>query len=360
MKRLIVSCSIVLFIALVFSLLLAVTKNVPSQNKNLIVRVDKENCIVSLKTDTGEIQKLYHSDKYWTHSLTVSPNNKYIAFIEETEPKYRRNGYEAAPQYNLVVIDDSGKLISRIEMDVKKYVWSPDGEKIAFLTFRPCDPDYAYKCPSGAWVFDISTSEKIKIRDRAYEVNWALFDSAVYLYDHGAVVRLNPRSKELESTHYKDIYFSPDGRYYLRLWKDEGQPIQLYETSSNNELFAIKVYKKLLPSGDTTEPFPKNIGDLWSSHDLDPPHGWVFRHGHYLLFTKAKVLTKTEGQGAIKVIKSREVQEVKNYIYDPSQRKVLKEFEGIISSWIGNGNKIVVERKGKILFEQLPLKGTDN
>lgn len=306
MKRLIVACAIVLFIGLVFSLLLAVSKNIPSQNKNLIVKLDKENWIVTVNTDTGEIKRIYHSDKYWTHTLTVSPNNKYIAFIEETKPEYKRDGYEVAPQYCLVIIDDSGKLISRIERDVKKYVWSPDGEKIAFLTFRPCDPDYAYKCPSGAWVFDINTSETIKIRDRASQVNWAIFDSAVYLFDYRTVIRWNPRSKELDSTGYKGIYFSPDGKYYLAL-SSEDYP-HLYVSSTNQEI---------------TNRVKTRFGYL--------PRGWMSDQKHHMLAVKVDYEptpedTISSGRPRAMVKGERKIIQKTFFIYDVEKDQVIKEW----------------------------------
>jgi|GEM_PF-2106137 len=328
----------------------AIPQNIQSQNQNLVVTLVEGNWVVRLNIETGEEEKLYHSDKWWTHSISVSPNSRYIAFIEETKPECNRDGvYVVAPQRNLVILDGSGKVVNRLDdKDVKKYVWSPDAEKIAFVSFKPCDCDYKYKCPSGAWVFDLNTLELTNIRDRATEINWTVFDSAVYLYD-GAVVIRNPVTQKIEATEYKDIYFSPDGKYYLKLWKDEGRPIQLYETSTNGRLFDIKVYQRLLPSGETAESFPKDIGDLWSSHDLRFPHGWVFNSGHFLLFTKSDVITETKGEGPVKVVKSRKVRSVKNFIYDPEQKEVVKEFEGAISSWVGDGSRIIVERDGKFV-----------
>ncbi len=355
-RRLIALCTAFFALSVVVLLLVVVSKSAKSPGQGILVKLVKGNWVVRLNIETGKEDKLYHSDKWWTHSISVSPNNRYISFIEETQPKCNRDGvYVVAPRRNLVILDGSGKVVSRIEdMDMKKYVWSPDAEKIAFLTFKPCDCDYKYKCPTGAWVFDLNTSELTKIRDRATEINWAVFDNAVYLYGYGPVVRWDPLSQKPESTVYKDIYFSPDGKYYLRLWKDEGRPIQLYETSTNERLFDIKVYERLLPPGETAEPFPTDIGDLWSSHDLEAPYGWVFNSDHLLLFTKADVITETEGEGPVKVVKSRKVRSVENFIYDPEQKKVIKEFEGAVSSWIGDGSKIIVEKDDKVMFEDIP------
>ncbi|MEA2031094.1 MAG: hypothetical protein U9N55_05825, partial [candidate division Zixibacteria bacterium] len=198
---------------LILLLLLAFSNEIQAADESFFVKLDKENCITKLNVTTKQTQIIYHSDKWRTHNITVSPNNRYIAFIEETKFECTRDGlYKVAPQRSLVIIDSSGKVDRRIDdIDVKKYVWSPDGEKIAFLTFKPCDCDYKYKYPTGAWVYDMNTSEVIKIKDRARGINWAVFDSAVYLYsrdrDGEQVVRWDPVSQRLDSTVYKDIYF---------------------------------------------------------------------------------------------------------------------------------------------------------
>lgn len=323
--------SLVSIAVLVLSLLIAISREYNTDGKKLVVTLEEGNVISKLDLSTMQSQKVYKSDKYWVHSLTVSPNNKYIAFIEEAQPKYKRDGYEIPPQYNLVILDASGNMINHIDADIKKYSWNPNGEKIAYLTFAPCDPDYQYKCPTGAWVFDIGTDKKTKVIDRAYEMNWAIFDSAVYLYDHKKVIRWNSLLDKLDTTDYKDIYFSPDGKYYLHFPKyEESFPVQLYLAETNKN-----VSNKL----------PEDLGNLI---------GWVYRSGHFLLFTKAEVTTKTEGEGPIKVIKSREIKNVTHSIYDPDNRRILKKFDGSISSWISDGCQIIVEEKEKVRFEEIP------
>ncbi|MFH2049638.1 MAG: hypothetical protein ABIJ12_09345 [bacterium] len=348
MRQFITISSILIISGLIIVLLIIVPSNILSQDKDFIVKLNKDNHILKLNPNSKEKHDLYLSNKYKVHSLTVSPDNRYVAFIEETKPEYAIDGYVITPEYCLVILDDMGKLVSQIDKDIKKYVWSPDGNEIAFLTFNPCDPDYQYKCPTGVWAFDIATSNMKKICDRATEINWAQFDSAVYLYNLGVVTRWDPITEKLDTTEFKDIYFSPDGKYYLRLWKDEGKPIQLYNTITNELEFNIKIYKQLLPIDDFAEQFPQNIGELWSSHDLEYPHGWVFNKGHYLLFTKRDVIIETTGDGPIKVIKSSEVSNEKNFIYDPEQKMIVREFESPLSSWVGDGNCIVIEREYKI------------
>ncbi|RKX24526.1 MAG: hypothetical protein DRP47_11235, partial [Candidatus Zixiibacteriota bacterium] len=295
-------------------------------------------------------------DKWCTHSISVSPNNRYIAFIEETKSECTRDGlYKVAPQRSLVIMDSSGKVDRRIDdMDVKKYVWSPDGTKLAYLTFEPCDCDYTYKCPSGAWVYDLASSKTEKIADLATEIHWAAFDDAIYLYYPNSVQKWSPSSGSLEKTHHKDIYFSPDGQYYLQLWKDEGKPIVLYETITDKVVLFIEVRQWALPKGDMAETFSTDMGVLWSSHDLTPPHGWAFNTGHYLLFTKTDVENEKEGRGPMKIVESQDVQRITYTVYNPERRMSLRTFEGVPGNWISNGFVIPIERDGSVVLEEAP------
>lgn len=355
MKRPIVMWSTLVTLSIVVLLVVEFPNSAQTPVSSILVKTVEGNWIVRLNMATGEEERIYHSNKGRAHTIAVSPDNRYISFIEETELERTRDGaYVVTPRRDLVLLDGTGKVIARIEdKDVRRYVWNPSGDKIAFLSFQPCDSDYEFRCPTGAWVFDLNTSELVKIKERATEINWAVFDSAVYLYDNSEVVKWHPEAKTPVITDHKDILFSPDGKYYLRLWKDEGKPIQLYETNSNEELFAIKVYEGLLPPGISAVPFPADIGELWSSHDLEAPYGWVFNSGHLLLFTKVDAIVETAGEGPVKAVKSIEVRSVKNFVYDPEQRKVVKEFEGAISSWIGDGSRIIVEKDDKVLFEDI-------
>lgn len=341
-------------VILILPLLLIAPEYLESHDNILIVKILEDNSIAKYDTSKNEVQEIYRSDKYRTLNISVAPSNKYIAFIEETEPLYQKDEYPVAPNNCLTIIDGTGKLVHRIEKNVKRYVWSPVGDKIAFLSFNPCDPDYEYMCPSGAWIFDLETAEMTQIADRATEINWAIYDSSIYLYFSGQVMKWNSQSSKLENREYNDIYFSPDGKFYLCLWKDEGKPIQLYETLTNSKVLDIKIYKQLLPLGDTAKAVPVDIGDLWSSHDLDPPYGWVFNSGHYLLFTKSDVNTETEGDGSIKRIKSLTVRNASNFIYDPLNKSVIRRFEGLIGQWVGDGSRIILETGNKVVFQDIP------
>jgi len=257
-----------------------------------------------MNTETGETQRIYHSDKWWTHSISVSPGNRYIAFIEETKSECTRNGlYVVPPQRSLVILDCSGKVVCRVDnKDVMRYVWSPDGEKLAFLTFKPCECDYQYKCPSGAWVFDMNTSEVIKIREKAREISWAVHDSCIYFEGF----KFDPVTGETEKTSYYGINFSPDGRYYLSISSMEYP--RLYVSASNEEI---------------TDRVKSQFGYV--------PRSWVPEEKHHLHAVKTDYEPRPEDtvsydKPQIMVEVPREIIQQTFFIYDVETNSIVKEW----------------------------------
>lgn len=316
---------------LLYSVLVAEHRVEGPKDEKLVVKLIKGNIVRTHDVETGETRDLYHSEKHWTHNITVSPNNKYIALIEETKPEYSIDNYTVPPVINLLIIDGSGNYVNRIDMDVRIYVWSPDGEQIAFLTFRPCDADYMYKCPTGAWVFHVGTSDLTKLADKAQDIRWVIADNTVYLRDHDSVLAWHPDVRLLEVYEGHDINFSPDGAYYLH-------------TPRYEQTFSPKLYRTL-NNEDISYVLPTDIGALV---------GWVWHTGHYLLYTKADEIRETVGEGPIEAVISREVRGVSNSIYDPQRREVVKTFEGAIGAWTGDGSHVIVERDGKVVLEEMP------
>lgn len=303
----------------------------PPGNK-LVVKLIKGNIVRSHNVETGETEDLYHSEKYWTHNISVSPNNRYIAFIEQTKPEYSRDNYTIPPVINLLIIDCSGNVVNRIDMDVRGYVWSPGGEQIAFLTFRPCDADYKYKCPTGAWIFDIGSSEVTKLADKAWGIRWAAFNQAVYyFYRRDSVLRWDTNTRISHLTQLRDIDISPDGKYYLPTpaYESEFIPV-LYRTHDNKEVVGA---------------LPKDIGALV---------GWAFSKGHYLHYQKAEEKVDEVIRGGYRLVKSREVISQTSTIYDPETQTVVKVFDGKLGHWVGDGKQIIVVRNGKVELESIP------
>jgi len=292
-------------------------------SKHVIVKVADNTAVIRLNAADGQSHQIYNSAKYWIHDISVSPDDRYIAFIEETKPVYSRDDYEVPPEICLVIIAPDGKLAQNIPADVKCYDWSPDGKKIAYLTFDPCDPDYAYKCPTGAWIADLESSNRSKIFEGARDISWATHDDNIYLHRREKVWVFNVRTQTVSEVDIGDIQFSPDGKYYLDPPDMGSNPrTLLFLTDFNQEM---------------TNRLPPNLGSLG---------GWIFNDGHFLLYTDVRKDIETEGNGPIKAIRKRTVTRAVNFIYDPSEERVVDTVHGVISDWIGNGDFIIIEQNG--------------
>jgi hypothetical protein len=323
----------------------------------------REKGIYTLSGDKQVDTLLYHLTYNLLNkgTLSVSPNDSLCAFIEvepgvfASEESTRQGRYDKAPIPRLRIVDRTGRLCHTIE-GVLRYAWSPTGDHIAYITYDMRDADYPYKHPTGLWVFNLSAGEAKKILNEASELYWAVHDQHLYIncWNMPTALRWNPSTGTLDTTEYNDIYFSPDGKYYLRLWKDESMPMQLFTTATNLMASAIRVYNILLPADSVIPENPTGLGGLPLGENGYPPYGWIFGRGHFLLFTKIDATVETEGEETIKIIKSQTIHSIKHSIYDPEKGKVIKQFEGAISSWVGDGSRLIVERNGKVEFKEKP------
>ncbi len=315
------------------------------------------------KLESGIPQPIYKiAEVFQLSSLSSSPNDKYLAFINFKDGLYlseetgRQGKYDILPEVNLRIINRSGDTIHSLP-DCLRYVWSPDGNSVAIITYNVQYPEEHEKLTTGLWIYNINTGEKIKAADKANELFWAAHDLCLYFIDYykgrTTVFKWDPRTGKTEQTDYKDIYFSPDGEYYLSLNKVEHEPVQLYKTSSNAKLLAIEVRERLLPPGVTSVTFPDNLGVLAGGSYLSNLRPWVPDNGHRLLFIKEDVETELAGTGPVKRIVSRTVKSVENYIFDVEKKEVVRQFSGKTTEWISNGKVLALERDGKLVFERL-------
>jgi hypothetical protein len=294
--------------------------------------------ILRLDNDTGRPITVYRSKRVYLRrsSLSVAPNNKAIAFVESDSGKFfsreaaMQGVYDVPPPTYLQIADIDGNLIFSVN-DALEYCWSPDGDGIAYITYDIILADYEYRYPTGLWVIDLKTGKREKLVARAAKLNWAMHDNCLYyvVWDSTGtfMYKWDPESKLISETHHKNIYFSPDGLYYITL-RDYDAGILLFQTQTDSEVYPIDVGAK-----DVQIPeFLRGLGKIVTSGKLFcPPYGWVFNKGHYLLF----------------------VSKGGNSVVDVETRRVVKRFEGEIWKWVGNGDAIPVEKDGHVLLGEL-------
>ncbi len=326
--------------------------------------VSRRDSIIYKLEKGGPTPLFYVQHKFRLQSLSVSPNDDYFAFIDikagefRTAEAEREGKYEVPPQVRLRIIDSGGGLLYSLP-DAQRYMWSPDGNQIAYITCDLTYADYQDRRPTGLYVFDVSSGETKDVDALPTELYWAEHDNKLYFTNpytiSRSVLRWNPETNEIEKTPCKDIYFSPDGEYYLSLNKVEYKPVQLYDATSNEELFVIEVRGLVSPPGVIAEAFPKDIGALAGSSYLESLKPWVPSSEHLLHFIKEDVEKELAGTGPVKRIVSRVVKAAEHYLFDVEKREVVRQFTGKPTEWISNGKVLVLERDGKLVLEQLSV-----
>lgn len=295
-----------------------------SINSNGIHRLD-------LKNNSKEL--FFNTLGMYGVSFTVSPTlgNMAILITQRGFTPPGEHDFSILPKNYLIFTDDSGNKISRLNKDIRKFSWSPDGRKIAFIAGPYRESDIGFRT-TGVGIFNLNDTSRTQITKDfphdtvrgyiggGYEINWAKHDSNIYIREFdklGGIYRYNTKLGKSEQVPYLGINFSPDGKYYI-----EGA--QLYLTATNEEI---------------TQQLIERFGPEW-------PHSrvglyWVFDKGHCL-----RVLRQTTE--AVKVSEKRwENPSVHHVLYDVENDEVVRKITLDISRWTAGPSKFVLEKEGK-------------
>lgn len=181
----------------------------------------------------------------------------------------------------LQVLDLSGRLLASLP-DVRRFAWSPDGTKLAYITGKHHEGGRGF-IPNGTWVHDLPTQASRQIDAGSIDVQWAHWDGGLYV-DRGytpespgvRVDRFDPATGALSRTARKGIHFSPDGAYYYRPG-EEGDLLVLYLARDDS---VVEV--ELTSSMDRKRPAYEAAGWLDAStlitHSSTSEHRGVFLH----------------------------------------------------------------------------------
>lgn len=254
--------------------------------------------------------------------VIVSPDSKFIAIIETNRgvSSPETHDFSILPKNSLAIVDPEGKEIARLDEDVRMLCWSPDGEKIAYITGTYYEGGVGFKT-TGVYVFDLEDGTKKQVtkafshptikdfKGGGYDINWAVHDSNIYIQEFEALggnYMYNSKTGKTEKVLYKGIHFSSDGEYYLALCP-EASP-RLYVSSTNQEI---------------TDHVKSRLGYL--------PSGWIPDQKHHMLAIKVDYeptpedsISPTMPRAIIKGI--RKVRQRTFFIYDVENDKIIKDW----------------------------------
>lgn len=328
-------------------MLVLLADSIKNSSKPLLVSFRNEQ-VYRMDIATNEETPIFKPRYKWHQVLTVSPNDTLFAFIEKkpgefhSEESSRQGRYDVWPEAFIRVVSRNGSLLHTLE-DGMRYTWSPDGNKIAFITFDIKDADLTYRYPTGLWIFDTMSGEKKKVAASARRIKWAEFDNNLYFTQYSAaVLRYNTERAMVESTVYRGIDFSPDGKYYFVPYDPVAErKRQIYNTDTNEIL--LNEHQLQFTQYVTQGAIIKIVD-------------WIKKSNSYLLVRA----TMYEGPPAVKVsdkfslLQADKGNSIINFIYDVETRQVIKEFERPPSKWIASDKVIVIERDKKIILEKIP------
>lgn len=279
--------------------------------------------------------------------FSVSPSDTVIALLisERGEVSPETHYYTVLPKNSMVFINPEGKEMGRLDADVRKFSWSPDGRKIAYITGTYYEGGVGFKT-TGVWIFDLAKKSRKRIKKDfshrkmddfeggGIEIRWASHDNNVYIRDFDyldGIYRYSTAAGKSERVDYHGIDFSPDGKYYIGEQAGDTIHQRLYLSASN-----IEITDRL------RERFGGNLRDA-GFH-------WVFKEGHLMQFVKKQPLSRTEKRIEIRTIANKRALAY-NVIYDIEANRVIKDVTLPVSRWKATPHKLVFEKDGELIVE---------
>lgn len=161
----------------------------------------------------------------------LSPSNVYIALTESL-------GQAQTSDVRLSIINLSGEVLHSIDL-VRKFAWSPSGDKIAFIVGTSYEGGLGFHS-TGTFVLDMETERIRKLTEGGWDIQWEAWgDKSIYIWDltneGPLVLKYRTDSRSLEETSLRGIHFSPNGQFYFNP-SAEGAPFGLFKTENDEEL----------------------------------------------------------------------------------------------------------------------------
>jgi hypothetical protein len=274
---------------------------------------------------------IYESRRWSTHGLSVSPAGRLVGIIETEEGQLEGSRYRVPPRSELLLLDTTGAINTRVAADVQRYVWCGD-TCLAYIVGDYAESEIGF-VPRGAFIRDLTTGQVTPLSELAgpVGVTWAAFDSSLYFKVAGlsggpVIYRYHVSTRTLSPTPFRDHNFSLSGRYYLH-FPDAGDPtLRLYDSGRNQEL---------------------SLRDI---NRIGTPVRWLASGPDQLLLLKAPTTPDTVGtqRGRMSIVRLRPLDESEYAIYDLAGRKVVRTIRGRIPRWSAPDDIVPVVTGGRI------------
>lgn len=284
---------------------------------------------IDLKDSTREV--IYRGVNLRMDKLTLSPDYKYIAAIKGSGSFIKTNEM-------LIITKDEGKEVVTFKDDIRKYTWSPDGGKIAYITGE--DIESRGLNSTGVWVYDIAKNEKKKVAVKANDIEWLPIGD-IYVIDYekkydkkkkGEIIYnslvYSYKDKVNKEHKLKGVKFSLDGKYSILVSPQYG------DITADENSMRINIYDrradKLIPIDKLSTIFTEPSRIEWGSFM------WVKENR--LVFERS--------------IMNSLIRDI--IICDIEKNSVLKSVRGQIVGVNSDRSKIVVFREGKFEIMTVP------
>ncbi len=257
------------------------TDNILDESKNSVYMIGWVYArLSSLPRASNDTSQIYNFDlnknvknAYYQFSdgvidrLILSPDAKLIALLR---------GYTGwlGQQSELIILDKERRQeVLSFRDEIADYKWSPDSNKIVYITGG--DVEGRGFRSTGVWVYDLQKKEKIKIAEKANDVEWfptgdicvvvyenkserkgkgeAVYNSFIYRY----------ADKAVEGVGLKGVKFSLDGKYSITVTRDYGN------ITADEKSIRINFYNLMTKSTISTSKLSEIISEpsriIWDS-----------------------------------------------------------------------------------------------
>lgn len=235
-----------------FSLLLICILSMTQSAKGQIaVQIRDFNVLYLIDMQTNSENLFYTSSLQEIRSVKISSDEQYIAILEvDYSGDY--------PVNTLKVLSISGNEVYIAPQDVQRYIWSPNSNRLAFITGPYYEGGKGFN-PQGFYITEIPTAAQKKIETNGfapYDINWVSNDieESIYVASFSAdqkkqYLKYNLSRNRFETINFRSSDISPDSEFYAIHDYDSCQCVRIFSTKLNEEKSNLTLSSTDIPVG---------------------------------------------------------------------------------------------------------------